>query len=77
MEVLEKLNEAQHLALIGSWEWNLQTNSIWWSDETYRIFGVTAQDFVPALKQTASSFIPMISQDTVKHSNILFKPANR
>jgi PAS domain S-box-containing protein len=47
-ELLEKLNEAQHIAMIGSWEWNLLTNQVWWSDETYRIFGVTQQDFVPS-----------------------------
>ena len=49
-EILEKLNEAQHLALIGSWEWDLITDHVWWSDETYRIFGVTAQDFVPGFE---------------------------
>ena len=46
-ELLEKLNQAQQLAMVGSWEWNLRTNKVWWSDETYRIFGVTQQDFVP------------------------------
>ena len=46
-ELLEKLNQAQQLAMVGSWEWNLSTNKVWWSDETYRIFGVTQQDFVP------------------------------
>jgi PAS domain S-box-containing protein/putative nucleotidyltransferase with HDIG domain len=49
-ELLEKLNEAQHIAKIGSWEWNLQTNNVWWSDETYRIFGVTQQDYVPGFE---------------------------
>ena len=46
-DLLEKLNQAQQLAMIGSWEWNLCTNEVWWSDETYRIFGVAQQDFVP------------------------------
>ncbi len=46
--LLEKLNQAQQIALIGSWEWNLQTNQVWWSEETYRIFGVTPHDFVPS-----------------------------
>lgn len=47
LDVLEKLNEAQEFALVGSWEWNLQTNQVWWSKETYRIFGVTPQNYVP------------------------------
>ncbi|MGD9994783.1 MAG: PAS domain S-box protein [Salinivirgaceae bacterium] len=33
-----KLNEAQSLAHIGSWELDLITNTITWSDEIYRIF---------------------------------------
>ena len=49
-DLLEKLNEAQHIALIGSWEWNLQTDHVWWSDECYRIFGVTPQTFVPGFE---------------------------
>jgi PAS domain S-box-containing protein len=31
---------AQKLAQIGSWEWDIQSNSAKWSDETYRIFGI-------------------------------------
>jgi PAS domain S-box-containing protein len=49
-ELLGKMNDAQHMAMIGSWEWDLQTNRIWWSNETYRIFGVTPQDFVPGVE---------------------------
>ena len=34
------LSEAQSLAHIGSWEWNIQENSIYWSDEMYRVYGI-------------------------------------
>ena len=51
-----RFSEAQRLAKIGSWEWNLLTNHVWWSDETYRIFGVTPQDFVPSF-ETNGKFI--------------------
>jgi two-component system, cell cycle sensor histidine kinase and response regulator CckA len=34
------LAEAQRLAQLGSWEWNLADNSVLWSEETYRIFGL-------------------------------------
>src|SRR6202007_2956240 len=37
------LEEAQRVAHLGYWVWNLQTNQLIWSDETYRIFGVTPQ----------------------------------
>lgn len=35
------LANAQRIAHLGSWEWNVVTNEIRWSDEIYRIFGVT------------------------------------
>ncbi len=46
-ELLNKLNDAQHMAMIGSWEWDLKNNLVWWSDETYEIFGVTKQNYTP------------------------------
>jgi len=46
-ELLEKLNDAQHMAMIGSWEWDLRNNQVWWSDEIFRIYGVSPKDFVP------------------------------
>ncbi|MEW6245990.1 MAG: response regulator [Nitrospirota bacterium] len=35
-----RLAEAQRMAHIGNWEWDLLANRVWWSDETYRIFGL-------------------------------------
>jgi len=34
------LAEAQSIAHVGSWEWNVRTDEVWWSDEHYRIFGL-------------------------------------
>jgi PAS domain S-box-containing protein len=39
-----KLEEAQRVAHVGYWEWDLMTNHITWSDETYRIYGLQAQE---------------------------------
>jgi PAS domain S-box-containing protein len=39
------LAEAQRIAHIGSWEWDLETDVIERSDETYRIFGVEPAAF--------------------------------
>jgi PAS domain S-box-containing protein len=38
------LEEAQHVAHVGYWVWDLQANSLIWSDETYRIFGLTPKE---------------------------------
>lgn len=38
-----RLMEAQRIAHIGSWEWQLGDSTIVWSDETFRIYGVPQQ----------------------------------
>jgi PAS domain S-box-containing protein len=35
-----QLIEAQHLAHLGSWNWDIQSDALTWSDEVYRIFGL-------------------------------------
>jgi PAS domain S-box-containing protein len=39
-----RLEEAQRVAHVGHWEWDLETDVIIWSDETYRIFGLSPQE---------------------------------
>src|SRR4029077_7108169 len=39
-----RLEEAQRVAHVGYWEWDLETNVIVWSDETYRIFGLKREE---------------------------------
>ena len=39
-----RLEEAQRVAHVGHWEWDLETDVIVWSDETYRIFGLSPQE---------------------------------
>ena len=75
-ELLDRLNEAQSIATIGSWEWDLQTDEVWWSDETYRIFGVTPR-IRRASRQTAGSSIPMTWHDTASRSNARCGRASR
>ena len=41
----ESLYKAQEIAHLGSWDWNIQTGDLAWSDEVYRIFGVAPQEF--------------------------------
>src|SRR5258706_1354513 len=35
-----QLIEAQRLAHVGGWDWDLRSNEVTWSDELYRIFGL-------------------------------------
>ena len=41
----QRLNQAQEIAHLGSWELDLLTNRLSWSDEVYRIFGLRPQEF--------------------------------
>jgi PAS domain S-box-containing protein len=36
----ERLAAAQKMAHVGSWEWDVTTNKVVWSDEEYRLFGL-------------------------------------
>ena len=40
-----RLAEAQRIAHIGNWDWNILTNRLYLSDEIYRIFGRSSQEF--------------------------------
>jgi PAS domain S-box-containing protein len=44
-KVARNLQEAQRIAMIGSWELDLTTNVLTWSDEIYRIFEIDPQRF--------------------------------
>ncbi len=41
----ENFNKAQEIAHMGNWTWDIRTNTLWWSDEIYRIFGLQPQEF--------------------------------
>lgn len=48
-----RLKNAQRIARLGNWEWNIIKNECYWSEETYRIFGlvpkkgyITYEDFL-------------------------------
>jgi PAS domain S-box-containing protein len=40
-----RLAEAQQLAHLGSWEWDIAADALTWSDELYRIYGVDRGSF--------------------------------
>src|SRR5690349_10214066 len=44
LENKARLEEAQRVAHVGHWDWNLETGEVIWSDETYRIFGFKPQE---------------------------------
>ncbi|ADR35088.1 diguanylate cyclase with PAS/PAC sensor [Sulfuricurvum kujiense DSM 16994] len=59
VSISERLNKAQELAFLGNWIWDIKSNSLWCSDEMYRIFGLTPQDF----KATYEAFLERVHPD--------------
>lgn len=39
------LAEAQRIAKIGNWDWDIVNNTLYWSKEIYRIFGLSFSEF--------------------------------
>ena len=53
------LEESQRVARLGSWEWNIITNELEWSNEVYRIFGLSSQKF----GETYEAFLMSVHPD--------------
>ena len=51
--------EAQQVAHVGSWNWDLEGDTVTWSDEHYRIFGLLPQEMV----MTYDRFLSLVHPD--------------
>lgn len=58
-----RLREAQQIANLGHWVWDMQTGELAWSDEVYRIFGCEPGSFEP----TYERFLEMVHPDDRTH----------
>lgn len=45
----KQLIEAEVIGRMGRWHWNVGEDHIEWSDQIFRIFGVTQKDFTPSI----------------------------
>ncbi len=57
------LAEAQRIAHVGSWEWEVDIDRVTWTDELYRIFGVDPQQFQPSY----AGFLSVVHADDRDH----------
>lgn len=53
-----RLREAQRLAMVGSWELDVVTGDLAWSDEIFRIFELDATTFTPSYEAFLSAVHP-------------------
>ncbi|MGB9927001.1 MAG: PAS domain S-box protein [Methanosarcina sp.] len=53
-----ELAEAQRIATLGSWSWDIEADKLSWSDETYRIFGLEPQEFGATYMEFLNRVLP-------------------
>lgn len=46
-----RLLEAEQLARVGSWEWDIPNNRVSWTDQLYRIYGLEPQSIEPTYER--------------------------
>lgn len=51
LSVAEIFDEAQHIGGVGVWAWQIDSGQMWWSDETYRLFGLQPTSTLPHQEQ--------------------------
>lgn len=76
-ETLERINaelaDAQALAQLGSWEWIVDSDTINWSDELYRIFGITKENMAAGYE----AYIELVHPEDRDHLNQIVNRASR
>ncbi len=45
------LLQAHRIARLGNWEWDLKDNTVWWSEEVYKLFGFESEDYEPSYEK--------------------------
>jgi len=66
-----QLVDAQRLARLGSWEWDVTTDEVCWSDEMYRLTGLLPED-VPLDRRALAAYTALVpSHDAAEVARLL------
>ena len=58
VEITNKMNIAQRLANIGTWEYDIANNNLFWSDQIYKIFEINKSKFEPSYEYFLNAIHP-------------------
>jgi PAS domain S-box-containing protein len=67
-----QLSEAQHLAHLGSWEWDIATGMVKWSDELYHIYGLD-----PGVPMTYEAYLLCLHPEDREHIHLALAHARQ
>ena len=65
------LEEAQRIANIGSWEWDVQSGEVFWSRQMFSIFGEDPASFIPSYE----SLLALVHPDDRQHIDEVIRNA--
>jgi len=68
-----RLANAQRIARVGNWEWDVHRDRLRWSDEVYRIFGIRPYDF----KGSLDAFLALLHEEDSERVTSALKHAVR
>ncbi|MBZ0264543.1 PAS domain-containing protein [bacterium] len=65
----QNLMMAQQTANLGSWRWEIESDSLYWSEQMYRIFGIDQRTFTGKLSEVIDLAIHPEDREIVEASN--------
>lgn len=68
-EINVRFDSAMHGSCVGIWDWNLETNEIYWSPRLKEMLGITDPNFVPKFGITKSRIHPKDYERMLKALN--------
>jgi PAS domain S-box-containing protein len=63
------LRQAQAVAHVGSWRWDINSDRLIWSDEMFRIFGIPPEEFSGSWKAVIARFVHPDDRAKVESAN--------
>lgn len=64
----DRLQRAQQAARLGTWEWDLRTGHVVWSDGIYDLFGEPRRSFDPSFERWLGYVVPEDKEATVREA---------